>query len=153
DPTMIGGAGMRRRRASVEGAPQVSSKFVALELAPAPVSGRIPPVSVAQGKSATVTCILEPGAPIPGRAEATLEGLPPRATAKPVEVAQGARRIEFQVSIASTTPVGEYPSLVCRLAGQVEGQDVVYRAGRGGLLKVNPPGATLTGPDGRPLSP
>jgi hypothetical protein len=84
---------------------------------------------------------------------ATLEGLPPRARAEPVEVRPGSRRFEFRVSVAPTTPVGEHDSLVCRLDGAVRGRAVVYRVGRGGLLKVNPPGVAPTGADGRPLSP
>jgi hypothetical protein len=154
DPTALGGGGgIRRRRPATEDAPRVSSQFVALELATAPVTGRIEPVSVEQGKSFTVKCTLEPGQPIPGIALATLEGLPPRATASTVEVVHGAKLVEFEVAVASTTPVGEHKTLVCRLAGKFDGQDVVYRAGRGGMLKVSAPGTTLTGPDGKQLSP
>ena len=52
----------------------------------------------------------------------------------------GLRRVEFRVTVAATTPVGEHDTLVCRLTGKVGGQDVVYRVGRGGMLKVVPPG-------------
>lgn len=54
--------------------------------------------------------------------------------------------------VDATTPPGENRSLVCELAGTVNGQKVVYRIGRGGLLKVEVPGAIVTGPDGKPLS-
>ena len=119
-----------------------------------PVTGRIEPASVEPGKSVSVVCTLEPGLqPIPGSALATLEGLPPRAMAGTVEVVQGDQLIRFQVALASTTPVGEHKTLVCRLAAKFDGQDVVYHVGRGGLLKVNAPGTTLNGPDGKPLSP
>jgi len=154
DPMALGGGGgMRRRRPATEDAPRVSSQFVALELAATPVTGRIEPTSVEQGKSVTINCTLEPGLPIPGSAQATLEGLPPRATAKTVEVVDGLKLVRFHVAVASTTPVGEYKTLVCRLAGKFNGQEVVYRAGRGGMLKVNAPGTTLNGPAGKPLSP
>jgi Bacterial pre-peptidase C-terminal domain len=154
DPMAVGGTGgMRRRRPAAEDAPRVSSRFIALELAPTPVTGRIEPASVEPGKSVSVVCTLEPGQPIPGSALATLEGLPPRAMAGTVKVVQGQQLIRFQVALASTTPVGEHQTLVCRLAGKFDGQDVVYHVGRGGLLKVNAPGTTLNGADGKPLSP
>jgi hypothetical protein len=154
DPAAVGGgAGTRPRRISAEGAPLVSSRFVKLDVAKAAVTGRIEPTSVEQGKSASITCHIEPGEPVPVDAVATLEGLPPRATAQPVEVPSGARQIVFRVSIDATTPLGDYQALVCRLAGTIRGQRVVYRVGRGGRLQVHAPGAKLTGPDGKPLSP
>jgi hypothetical protein len=146
-------AAARRRRVTAEGAPLVSSQFVEIDVTTAPVSGRIAPTSIEQGKTALVTCTLEPGQPIFGGAVATLEGLPPRATAKAVDVANGARQVVFRVSADSTTPPGEYKSLVCRLDGTIEGQRLVYRVGRGGVLKVASPGAISTGRDGKLLSP
>ena len=101
----------------------------------------------------TVACSIESDSPILSTMTATLEGLPPRAKAEPVEVRPGTRRFEFQVSVAPTTPVGEHDSLVCRLDRNVQGRAVVYRVGRGGLLKVNPPGVAAIGADGKPLSP
>jgi hypothetical protein len=68
---------------------------------------------------------------------ATLEGLPPRAEAKLVEVAPGAHRVDFRVTVAPNTPVGQHDRLLCRLTGEVGGRAVVYRVGRGGLIKVN----------------
>ena len=47
--------------------------------------------------------------------------------------------MRFRVAVASTTPIGEHKTLVCRLAGKINGQDVVYRASRGGMLKVDAP--------------
>jgi hypothetical protein len=151
DPTL--GAGGRRRRVSVEGLPTVCAPFVPLEVSPAKVLGRLTPSATEQGKTVTVTCSIESDSPLLSKLTATLEGLPPRAKAEPVEVRPGTRRFEFQVSVAPTTPVGEHDSLVCRLDGQVQGRAVVYRVGRGGLLKVNPPGVAPTGADGKPLSP
>jgi hypothetical protein len=154
NPQAAGGAGgRRRRRASVEGLPQVASRFVPLVLTPPPVSGRFTPAAAQQGKTVTVTCTLEPGSPLPGTMAATLEGLPPRAEARPVELAPATHRIDFQVKTAPTTPLGEHDTLLCRLTGKVGGRTIVYRVGRGGRIKVNPPGALTTGDDGKPLSP
>jgi hypothetical protein len=152
NPQAAGAAG-RRRRAPVDGLPPVASWFIPLELAPAPVSGRFTPVASEPGKTVTVTCTLEPGSPLPGAMTATLEGLPPRAEVKPVEVAPGARRVDFRVTLAPTTPVGKHDTLRCRLTGEVAGRAVIYRVGGSGLIKVNPPGALTTGADGKPLSP
>jgi hypothetical protein len=143
----------RRRRAPVEGLPQVASRFVPLDLTPAPVSGTFAPSVAEQGKTVTVTCTIDPGLPPKSAMVATLEGLPPRAEAAPVEVPPGASRVVFKVAIAPTTPVGEYETILCRLASEAGGRPVVYRVGRGGRLKVNPPGGLAAGADGKPLSP
>ncbi len=119
----------------------------------APVSGRLEAVAVEQGKTVTVICTLEPVWPPGSAAVATLEGLPPRAEAAPVEVAPGARRVEFRVAVATTTPAGEHETLSCRLTSKVGGREFAYRIGRGGQLKVYPPGLLTTGADGKPLSP
>jgi hypothetical protein len=149
----IGAGGGRRRRPVVEGQPQVASRFVPLDLTGAAVSGRFSPAAAEQGQAVAVSCTLEPGSPLPGKAVASIEGLPPRATAEPVEVAPGAIRVEFRVAVAASTPVGEHDTLICRLAGEIGGQPVVYRVGRVGRLKVSPTGAAATGADGKPLSP
>ena len=60
-----------------------------LVLAPAPISGRFASAAAEQGKTVGVTCTLESASPLPGPMVATLEGLPPRAVARPVEVAPG----------------------------------------------------------------
>ena len=91
--------------------------------------------------------------PPAGTLTAKLDGLPPRATAQPLAVSPGAGRVEFVVAVATTTPPGGHRSLVCELAGEVGGRQVVYRVGRGGTLTVQPPGAGKTDADGKPLSP
>jgi hypothetical protein len=145
-------AGARRGKAPAEGMPQVASRFIPLSLTAAPISGRFTPTAAAQGKPAVLVCTLEAASQLPGVMEATLEGLPPRAKAQPVKVAPGTTRIEFRVDLASTTPAGEFDTLVCRLAGKAGGQAVVYRVGRGGLLRVVPAGALETSNGQHPLS-
>jgi hypothetical protein len=49
--------------------------------------------------------------------------------------------------------VGTFASLVCRLTGAIDGQEVSYCVGRGGVLKIEPAGALVTDETGRPLSP
>jgi hypothetical protein len=149
DPT-----GGRRRRATTEGQPLVASRFVPLELGPAPVAGRLVPAVAEQGRSVTISCTIEGAQHLPqGNFSAALEGLPPRAEAAAVQVAPAAAHVEFRVAIAPDTPAGRYENLVARLSGQVGGRAFVYRIGRGGRLDVHPAGALLKGSDGKPLSP
>ena len=153
DPAAAGGAGGgRRRRAPVEGVPQVASRFVPIELSPSSISGHFDLAAAEQGQAVVVACSLEFASPLPGPMVATLEGLPPRATAKPVEIKPGGRRVEFPVDVAATTPLGEHDSLVCRLTGEVDGQVVVYQVGRGGILKVVAPGTLAVDAQGKVLS-
>jgi hypothetical protein len=148
-----GGAGGRRRRPQAEGMPQVSSEFVSLDLVPARFGARFVPVAIEQGKSAVVVCELERATELPANTVATLEGLPPRSTAEPVKLRQGAGRIEFTVMVGATTTIGEHDSLICALTTEIEGRSVSYHVGRGGKLKVSAPGAIALGEDGKPLSP
>jgi hypothetical protein len=146
-------AGARRRRPAGTDQTVVSSKFVPLDLGPAPVAGRLDPVVAEQGSSATIPCTIEHASRLPAGMVAALEGLPPRAEATVVPVDPGAPRVEFRVKLAPDAPVGRYDSLVCRLTGQVGGRLVVYRIGRGGRLEIHTAGALLKGGDGKPLSP
>ena len=148
-----GGTGGHRRRAPVETAPEVASKFVPIELSAASISGHFEPSTVEQCKTVVVTLDLDMSSPLMGPMEATLEGLPPRASAKPVNLTPGARRLEFPVTVPATTPIGEHESLVCRLKGEIDGQVLVYQVGRGGVLKVVAPGALTLDSSGKPLSP
>jgi hypothetical protein len=146
------GAGGRHARATAEGWPQVASRFVALELGPAPATGRVGPAVAEQGRTVTVAVALEHARPLPAAMTAILEGLPPRAEASPVPVAPEARRLEFRVVVARDAPVGRYEGLAVHLSGQVGGRSIVYRIGRGGRFEIHPAGAQATGGDGKPLS-
>ncbi len=151
----IGATGAAGRRAGVtaEGWPQVASRFVALELGPAPAVGRVEPAVAEQGRTVTVAVALEHARPLPASMTAILEGLPSRVEASPVPVAPEARRLEFRVVLARDAPVGRYEGLAVRLSGQAGGRAIVYRVGRGGRLEIHPAGALSAGGDGKPLSP
>ncbi len=123
----------------------------AVTIADPPLKDEFAPAAGEQGKSVKVVCKLDGAAKAAFIAK--LDGLPPRATAKPVEVNGGAKHIEFVVTVDPTTPSGEHKSLVCELTGTVGGQMVVYRVGRDGALKVDAPGAVKTDANGKPLSP
>jgi hypothetical protein len=118
-----------------------------------PVKGAFKPAGGEQGRAVKVVCELDSPGPLAGAFTARLDGLPPRATAEPVAVKADAKRVEFTVALDPTTPPGTHPSLVCELAGEVGGQKVVYRVGRGGVLTVNTAGGVKTDAAGKPLSP
>jgi hypothetical protein len=147
------GTGGRRRRAPIEAAPEVASGFVPIELSTPRISGRLEPAIAEQGKVANIDCRLEASSPLEHEMEATLEGLPPRASSRPVRLAPGQLRVEFPVEVSATTPIGEHDSLLCRLTGNLNGRVIIYQVGRGGSLKVVAPGALTIGADGKPLSP
>jgi hypothetical protein len=154
DPLVAGaGNSLRSRRRVAEGELPVASQVLAAKVAAPPLKGRFLPASAEQGKAVKVTCQLDFAAPLTEAFTATLDGLPPRATAKAVELKPGAKRVEFTVAIDATTPPGECSSLVCELAGKVGEARVVYRVGRGGVLAVHPPGAVKSDASGKALSP
>ena len=62
---------------------------------------------------------------------------------------KGDGRIEV---FAPDAPVGIFPDLIVRLSGQLHGQPVSYCIGRGGTLRIEPRGALVRDPQGRPLS-
>ncbi len=159
DPLLVGMNGLGtltpggRPRRAVEGITPVASAARTMKVAEAPLKASFPSTVGEPGKTVQVICQLEANSTVPGRFTAKLDGLPPRATAASVEIAGDAKMITFTVTIDPTTPLGEHRTLVCELAGVVAGQKVVYRTGRGGLLKIDPPGAAKTDATGKPLSP
>jgi hypothetical protein len=155
DPLAVGmgmAVAARRRNRVVESPIPVASEAISLKVVEPLVAGQFSPAWGEQGKSVTVACQLEAVAPITGPLVARLEGLPPRATAAPIELKAGAKKVEFQVKIDATTPPGEHRSLVCALTRSVGGQKVVQHVGRGGSLKVEAAGAVKTDKAGKPLS-
>jgi hypothetical protein len=153
DP-LVAGAGntIRSRRRVAEGVLPVASDLLAVKVAQPPMKGHFLPISAEQGNAVTVTCQLDSALPLSETFTAKLDGLPPRATAKDVEVKPGTRQVEFKVAMDATTPLGER-SLVCELTGKVGEQKVVYRIGRGGVLAVLPPGGVKSDASGKVLSP
>lgn len=146
----VGGTGRRFRRSSAS-VPPVASQVITLRVAEPPIAGSIATAIGEQGKTVAVKLTITGGS-LPAGFTATLAGLPPRAMAKPIALSPETKSIDFQVAIDPTTPLGEHPSLVCELAGSIDGQNVIYRVGRTGTLTVFPAGAVVTDKDGKPLS-
>jgi hypothetical protein len=155
--TGTAGGGMRRRNARRGGssgpAAPVSSRLVALQVSASPVTGTIGTVVAEQGKDVKLLCGLEAHGSLPRQMTATLEGLPNRVAAEPVEIGAETQSVAFLVKVEPTAPVGSFPSLVCRLTGAIDGQEVSYCVGRGSVLRIERAGALVTDDAGRPLTP
>jgi len=143
----------RRSRSSSAVDVSVSSQLVPLRVSVAPVAGVFTAVSAEPGKTAKLVCELNRTGDLPEQITATLEGLPNRVHTSPVTIARDDRRVTFTVEIEPTAPLGAFSSLVCRLSGNMGGQEVSYCTGRGGVLKIEPPGALVLDASGRALSP
>ena len=144
------GDGRRSNRRGLELLP-VASAVTPIRVVSAAIEGRFEPAVSEQGATTRVICHF--ARPTPVAFTAKLDGLPPRSVAPVVFVPAGARQVEFHVTIDPTTPVGTVERLVCELTGIVEGQKVIYRVGRGGSLRIDPPGWLRKDATGKPLSP
>lgn len=145
---------MRRPRGSVAAPPiAVSSQLVTLQVADSPVTGSIGTIAAEQGQELKVVCTLERRGDVPARMTAALEGLPNRVGVEPVEISRDDRRVEFTVRFEPTAPVGTFTSLVCRLTGEVDGQEVSYCVGRGAVLRIEAAGRLVLDESGKPLTP
>ena len=144
--------GRSRRRSTASRDIRVASQLVELTIAPPPVAGQMPSIAGEQGQMVKVVCRLNPKGKLPEQQTATLEGLPNRVTAEPVDVDSGNLAVEFAVRLSADAPLGEFPGLVCRLSGVLNGQSLSYSVARGGVLTVKPPGGLVTDDSGRPLS-
>ncbi len=143
--------GRRRGRAKVDAV--VSTQLVTLNISASPVTGMIGKVAAEQGIKLKLVSSIDRRESLPETLVATLEGLPNRVTASPVTISANDKSVEFLVQFDPTAPLGTFNSLVCRLTGKVDGQEVSYCIGRGGVLKIQPAGALVTDQTGRPLSP
>lgn len=142
-----------RRRNRTRSDAIVSTQLVTLNIVGSPVAGNIGRVSAEQGAKMKLVGTIERGDSLPEDLVATLEGLPNRVAASPVKVSPRDGKVEFEVHFEPTAPLGTFESLVCRLSGVIEGQQVSYCIGRGGVLKIEPKGGVVTDASGRPLSP
>lgn len=142
----------RRRRSKPLARTAVASNLVSLKIDISPVVGSIATVVAEQGMSCDVVCVLERRGDLPDRLTAVLEGLPNRVTASVVQVASGNQELRFVLTPESSCPVGTFPDLMVRLEGTMNGQTVSWMVGRGSVLRIEPAGMLVTGPDGKPLS-
>ena len=153
--TAPGASAARRRRGKRADSPpatSVSTQLVSLQISESPVTGTIGTVAAEQGRQLKVVCQIKRHGQLPSQMTATLEGLPNRVSVSPVAVTEEVERVDFTLKLEPTAPVGSFSSLVCRLAGKIDGQEVSYIVGRGSVLKIEPAGGLIVDENGRPLS-
>jgi hypothetical protein len=73
-------------------------------------------------------------------------GLPPGATADPVEFTHGTAEIAFQVKTTDGTPVGSHKSLFCQVSITQNGEPIVGTVGASELQVNAPPAAAPATP-------
>ncbi len=130
----------------------VASNLVDLTIAESPVTGALGTVVAEQGRPQQLLCSLKRQGDLPKTMTAILEGLPNRVTAESVSVNSDAESIRFELKPEDTSPTGTFSDLMVRLTGKIDGQEVSWRVGRGGVLKIEPSGMLVTDKDGKPLS-
>lgn len=137
-------------RALERGSARVCSRFVPLRVVPRLVES--PPVNLVarQGGKAPVMLPMKPGLPYSGTAR--LLELPPRVTAAEAPLNGGAAAVPTEAVVAADGPVGEHRNIVCAISMAIGGEKVTQYVARGTTLRIEPPGSSAIGPDGRPLS-
>lgn len=130
----------------------VASNLVQLTIAPSPASGLAKTIVTEQGKTAAVQYEVALAHSLPGTLTATLEGLPNRVQAEPVQISSTEKQFRFDLTVDSTAPIGLFSGLCVRLTGQVAGRSVSWIVGADSQLTIEPPGGLVTDETGRPLS-
>jgi hypothetical protein len=127
--------------ADIDGQAWVSSQLAELEIADRYVSFDAKRAACDQGQPAHVQCIITHNTPFEGTAKAELLGLPPGASADPVEFTHGTEEIAFLVKTTAETPVGSHKSIICRVSITQHGEPIIGTVGTTELQVNAPPAA------------
>jgi hypothetical protein len=141
--------------AEIDGQAWVSSQLAELDIADRYVAFDVKRSACDQGQPATVQCLITHNTPFEGNAKAELLGLPPGATADPVEFAHGTAEIAFQVKTTDATPVGSHKSLFAQVTITQNGEPIVGTVGTSELQVNAPPAAAPAAPaaEAKPAEP
>lgn len=153
--TVIGmgmGMGMRSRRRATVSLTNVCTSLHTLAVCDSPAHGSIDTVSAERGTLVELTCRLDLGDSVPETLVATLEDLPNRVHGESVQVRRTDKTVKFQLQIEDDAPIGSFDSVVCRLSGALDNQNVSYCVARNTRLIIAAPGASQKDEFGRPLS-
>jgi hypothetical protein len=131
--------------AEIDGQAWVSSQLAELDIADRYVAFDVKRAACDQGQEAQVLCVITHNTPFEGNAKAELLGLPPGATADPVEFTHGTAEIAFKVKTTTGTPVGSHKSLFCQVSITQNGEPIVGAVGSS-ELQVNAPPAAAPAP-------
>lgn len=132
--------------AEIDGQAWASSQLAELEIADRYVAFDVKRSACDQGQTAAVQCVITHNTPFEGAAKAELLGLPPGATAEPVEFTHGTPEVAFNVKTTSATPVGSHKSLFCQVTITQNGEPIVGTVGRSELQVNAPPAAAPATP-------
>lgn len=131
--------------AEIDGQAWVGSQLAELEIADRYVAFDVKRAACDQGQTAQVLCEITHNTPFEGSAKAELLGLPPGATADPVEFTHGTAELTFQVKTTPDTPVGSHKSLFCQVSITQNGEPIAGTVGTS-ELQVNAPPAAAPAP-------
>ncbi len=131
---------------------EVASELVELTIDNAPAAGRFETMAGEQGETLQVVCYLSASGELPERMTATLDGLPNRVSAEPIEIRNSDKQIQFTLQLQADAPLGVFEKVVCRLSGELRGWQVSYQVAADSRLQINAPGTLARGEDGRVLS-
>jgi len=124
--------------ADVGGQAWTSSQLATLEIAERFVTMEMSPASAEQGQTTQIVCKLNQLNSFEGAATAELVGLPPEATADPLQLTAESTEVIFEVATSDKTPPGQHKGLFCRVTITQQNEPVVAVAGRG-VLQVDKP--------------
>ena len=147
------GIGMRPRRQSAVSMIPVCTSLHSLCVSESPAQGKIDSISAERGAKVEIVCRLELSDSAPEKLIATLEDLPNRVHVQAIHVARADKEVKFQLEIEEDAPIGTFDSVVCRLSGTLDNQNVSYWVARNTKLIIAAPGASQKDESGRPLSP
>ena len=108
---------------------KVAERFVTLEMQRA---------SCEQGQETQFVCKLNHLTAFEGKAKAILFGLPPNATAEPLEFDKTTTELVFAVKTKADTPPGKHKGVFCQVQIPFEGELIVATAGRSELQVDKP---------------
>jgi hypothetical protein len=131
-PVMVIGA------AEINGQAWVSSQLSELEVADPYVAFALNRAACDKGQPTQIHCKLTHNTPFEGKAQAQLVGLPPGATADPVEFTKDTVELAFQVKTTADTPVGNHKTPFCQVTITQNGEPIVGTVGST-ELQVNEP--------------
>lgn len=116
--------------ANVGGKAWAASQLAELEIAEPYVSLEMQRTSCEQGQPAQLYCKVNQLHPFEGKAKAQIFGLPPKSTADVLEFDASTKELTFVAKTEAGTPAGNHKSVFCQVTVMVNGEPVVFRAGR-----------------------
>lgn len=117
-------------QADVGGPAYVSSQLATLTVAAPFVTAEVPRASCEQGQTVPVLATVTLAEGFAGTAKAEIIGLPPNATADPVEITAGMTEVTFNIKTAADTPVGKHKSPFLQITYMVNNEPVTSVTGR-----------------------